>query len=130
MGVQEWIDAYAAAWRTKDPDAAAALFTEHGRYQDDPFGKAHVGHTAIRAYWADACSTQDAVLTRFGHPIVETGDGRAAVEFWVTNLDRGKESTLTGILYLHFSVDGLCEELRETWIFAAGHLEPSANWGT
>lgn len=129
MNVQEWIDAYAAAWRTRDPDAAAALFTEDGAYHDDPFGEPHRGHDGVRAYWEQTCATQDQVTTRFGTPVVEGGGGRAAVEFWVTNLADGEPSTLVGILLLRFAPDGRCQQLREVWFARAGHHEPPTSWG-
>ena len=36
MTVQEWVDAYARAWRDRDPDAAAALFTDDSLYRAHP----------------------------------------------------------------------------------------------
>lgn len=129
MNVPEWVSAYASAWRTKDAAAAARLFTEAGVYHDDPFGEPNRGTEAIRAYWKTACATQDEVHTRFGTPIVTADRSRAAVEFWVTNQESGQPSTLVGILFLRFAVDGRCEELREVWFAKDGHREPPASWG-
>jgi ketosteroid isomerase-like protein len=129
MNVQEWVDAYAAAWRTRDPDAAAALFADDGAYHDDPFGEPHRGHDGIRGYWAQTCEFQAEVTTRFGTPVVEGGGRRAAVEFWVTNLAQGQPSTLVGILLLQFAPDGRCQQLREVWFARPGHQEPPPSWG-
>ena len=129
MSVEEWITAYADAWLTLDADAAAALFTEDGVYQDTPFGPPHVGHDGIRAYWRATTASQDAVRTRFGTPIVSADARRAAVEWWVTNLNDGAPRTLVGILFLRFATDGRCESLREAYSFTEGHHEPHAGWG-
>jgi hypothetical protein len=130
MTVQEWSDAYAQAWRDRDAEAAAALFTDGCLYRDHPLQEAHRGTEGVRAYWADVTSTQDRVDVRMGTP-VESSDGRrAAVEFWVRMLNGGAEVTLIGILFLRFAEDGRCEELRETWLFEQGDHAPHEGWGT
>src|SRR5215510_9044761 len=117
MTVQQWVDAYAQAWRDRDADAAAALFTDDSLYWDHPLQEPHRGADGVHGYWRNVTSTQDRVDVRMGRP-VESGDGsRAAVEFWVRMLNGGAEVTLIGILFLRFAADGRCAELRETWLF-------------
>ena len=130
MTVQEWIEGYGRSWEERDPDAAAALFTEGSVYRDHPLGEPHHGRQGVHSYWSGVTATQEDVRVRFGTPIVSADDRRAAVEFWVTMLGGGAEVTLAGILYLRFDGDGLCEELREAWHFAEGRSEPPAGWGT
>jgi len=130
MTVNEWVGAYAQAWRNRDADAAAALFTDDCVYRDHPFHEHRRGSGGVRSYWAEVTSTQDRVDVRMGRP-VESPDGRrAAVEFWVRMLNGGAEITLAGILFLGFADDGRCEELRETWMFEAGDHPPHEGWGT
>ena len=130
MTVQGWVDAYAQAWRDRDADAAAALFTETGLYRDHPLQEAHRGHEGVHAYWANVTSTQDKVDVRMGRPI-ESADGRrAAVEFWVRMLNGGAEVTVIGILFLRFADDGRCEDLREAWFFEPADHPPHEGWGT
>ena len=120
MAVQQWVDAYAQAWRDRDADAAAALFTDDSLYRSHPLQEPHSGAAGVHAYWSDVTSTQDRVDVRMGRP-VEASDGRrAAVEFWVRMLSQGAEVTLIGILFLRFADDGRCEELREAWHFEPG----------
>jgi uncharacterized protein (TIGR02246 family) len=127
--VQEWIDAYAQAWRDRDADAAASLFTDDCLYRAHPLQEAHRGAGGVRSYWEQVTSTQDRVDVRMGRP-VESPDGRrAAVEFWVRMLSSGAEATLIGILFLRFAEDGRCEELRETWLFEPGDHAPHEGWG-
>jgi len=130
MTVQQWVDAYADAWRERDADAAAMLFTEDSSYRAHPLQEAHLGSDGVRSYWADVTSTQDAVDVRMGSP-VESEDGRrAAVEFWVQMRSGGDEVTLIGILFLRFAEDGRCKDLRETWFFEPGDHAPHAGWGS
>jgi hypothetical protein len=128
MTVQEWIDGYIRAWEERDSDAAAELFTEDAQYRDNPFEGPHTGRDGVRSYWSGVTASQSDVHVRFGTPIVDGSS--AAAEFWVNMLNGGAEVTLTGIVYLRFSADGLCEELRETWNFAEGRVEPPAGWGS
>ena len=130
MTVQQWIDAYAQAWRDRDAEAAARLFTEDALYRDHPLQEAHRGTDGVRSYWANVTSTQDRVDVRMGRP-VESADGRrAAVEFWVRMLNSGAEVTLIGIMLLRFEEDGRCEDLRETWLFEPVDHAPHEGWGT
>ena len=129
MTVQQWVDAYGQAWRDRDADAAANLFTDDCLYRDHPLQEAHRGAEGVRSYWATVTSTQDRVDVRMGRP-VESPDGtRAAVEFWVRMLNGSAEVTLIGILFLRFAEDGRCEELRETWLFEPGDHAPHEGWG-
>jgi ketosteroid isomerase-like protein len=130
MTVQEWIAGYGRAWEERDAEAAGELFTENAIYRDQPLGEAHAGREGVREYWRGVTASQDEVRVRFGDPIVSADGRRAAVEFWVTMLNGGAEVTLTGILFLRFDADGLCEELREAWHFGEGRVEPPAGWGS
>jgi hypothetical protein len=130
MTVQQWVDAYAQAWRDRDADAAAGLFSEGSLYRDHPLQAAHQGTSGVHSYWETVTATQDRVDVRMGRPI-ESDDGRrAAVEFWVRMLNGGAPVTLIGILFLRFAADGRCEDLRETWFFEPSDHAPHEGWGT
>ncbi len=129
MTIHQWVDAYGQAWRDRDADAAAKLFTDDCLYRDHPLQEAHRGAAGVRSYWSNVTSTQDSVDVRMGRP-VESADGRrAAVEFWVRMLNSGAEVTLIGIMFLRFAEDGRCERLRETWLFEPGDHAPHEGWG-
>ncbi len=130
MTVQQWVDAYAQAWRDRDADGAAKLFTDDCVYREHPLQDPYRGAEGVRSYWANVTSTQDRVDVRMGRP-VEAADGRrAAVEFWVRMLSSGSEVTLIGIMLLRFAEDGRCEELREAWLFEPSDHAPHEGWGT
>jgi hypothetical protein len=130
MTIQEWVDAYAQAWRDRDADAAAKLFTDGCLYWSHPLQEPHRGTDGVRSYWANVTSTQDRVDVRMGRPIESPDGRRAAVEFWVRMLNSGAEVTLIGILFLRFAEGPRCEELREAWLFESGDHAPHEGWGT
>ena len=130
MTAQQWVDAYADAWRERDAEAAAALFADDSSYRAHPLQEAHLGSDGVRAYWADVTSAQEAVDVRMGSPVVSEDGRRAAVEFWVRMRSSGDEVTLIGILFLRFAEDGRCTDLRETWFFEPGDHAPHAGWGS
>lgn len=127
LTVTEWLAAYRRAWIERDPDAAAALFTDDASYRELPYDKSFIGRSGVRNYWASVTSAQDEVELEYGTPIVESD--RASVEWWVTMLNGGAEVTLAGSFVLRFDDDGLCRELREYWHVGEGRLEPPAGWG-
>lgn len=124
---QGWIEDYATAWRQADADIVAELFTEDAVYRTSPFRAPTVGREAIRAYWRDACSTQEDLQLRFGRPLVH--GNRVAVEWWATMRDSGEDFTLPGALILRFGSGGRCEELREYWHGEESLVEPPEGWG-
>ena len=127
MTVDEWVEAYARAWREKDADAVVQLFTDDAEYRSSPFRDPHVGPDGIRVYWECATSTQESADVRMGRPFV-AGD-LVVVEWWTTMVDDGEEITLPGCLLLRFAEDGRCRTLREYWNVEGGLHAPHSGWG-
>jgi hypothetical protein len=124
---EEWIEAYGRAWEDRDPDAAAALFTEEAVYRAHPFREPHLGTVGVRTYCAQATATEADLQVRFGAPIL-SGE-KVSVEWWTTMWAEGEEITIPGCLLLRFAPDGRCEELREYWHVEPGRHEPPDGWG-
>ena len=125
---EEWLAAYRKAWIERDPDAAAALFTDDATYQEQPYAEAYAGPQGVHDYWASVTATQANVELEYGTPLV-LGD-RTAVEWWVTLVNAGVEITLAGEFMLRFDESGLCRDLREYWHFTEGKRTPPPGWGT
>lgn len=49
--VQKWLDDYVAAWKSYDPQAIGALFSEDATYQYSPYDPPLDGRAAIVADW-------------------------------------------------------------------------------
>lgn len=133
--VVRWTRAYLAAWRAKDGDAAAGLFTPDAIYQVIPgiAEQTFVGRDAIRDYWVDITAPQSDLTALHGAPVV-TGN-RAAVELWVTMRVAGANPagddwvTLIEANLLTFAPNGLCSRNAEYWTFQMGRITPPAGWG-
>lgn len=127
MDVESWVEGYRQAWETRDPGAAAALFTEDGSYRSYIVEDPHLGREGVAAYWSEVTETQSEVQVKMGRPFVD--GSRVAVEFWTTMLSEGNPVTLPGCLLLEFDDSGLCRSLREYWHFVEGRSEPPKGWG-
>lgn len=127
MSVEEWAEAYRKAWEERDPEAAAALFTEDATYRDNIYEDPHQGRLGVAEYWRNVTESQDAVRVVMGQPY-GTAE-RAGVEFWTRMTVGGAPVTLAGCLLLDFDGQGLCSALREYWNFTDGDHEPPAGWG-
>lgn len=128
MTVQEWIDAYGAAWEERDPAAAAALFTEDASYRSLIYEEPHVGQGGVAEYWRSVTASQRDVRVQMGEPFVD-GE-RVAVEFWTNMNADGAPVTLAGCLLLYFAADGRCRRLREYWNFVPGSADPPPEYGS
>ena len=125
--VERWLEGYRDAWETRNPDAAAALFTQDALYREQPYEEPYRGRDGVHAYWSRVTATQSDIRFRYGRAVVS--GSHAAVEWWVTLRNDGAEATLVGEFFLVFDADGLVRELREYWHFSPGLLEPPAGWG-
>jgi ketosteroid isomerase-like protein len=123
---RKWLDQLDAAWRDRDPEAAAALFSIDAIYRSHPFQSPLLGRTEIAAYWTSATEHQSGIQVTFGEPLVE-GD-RMAVEWWSVVSDNGRPTTDAGGLFLRFD-DGRCSELREYWNLSDEAIEVPEGWG-
>jgi len=123
---QEWLGLMRRAWRDRDPEAAAALFTDDAVYRSEPFRSPLVGRSEIADYWKSATSRQSEIEVSFGDPLVD-GD-RVAVESWSVTTENGRPATDAGGLFLRFE-DGRCSELREYWNLADGVVAVPQGWG-
>ncbi len=110
-----WLRAYGAAWQGRDPEAAAALFSEDALYHWTPFSEPKRGPGGIAAAWREATARQRDVLFTYEILAVEGAVGMAR---WHTSLVRpasGVRVELDGVLLAEFDADGRCRVFREWW---------------
>ena len=50
----QWLAAYGVTWETRDPDAAAVLFSDDVAYHEAPFSDLPVGRDGVSEYWQSA----------------------------------------------------------------------------
>lgn len=112
---EKWLGRYGGAWESRDPKAAAALFTEHAEYYWTPFGEPKRGLREIEVAWAQATGRQRDVRFRFQ---ILAASRRLGIATWHTHLVRaatGREIEIDGILVAEFDDSGCCRVFREWW---------------
>lgn len=112
--LREWLDGYGRAWTARDPDTAAALFSESAEYYETPFGAPCRGRDGVWEYWRGATVSQRDIS--FTHEILSVVSN-IGIARWTAELTNaaGKRVRLDGIFVLVFADDGLCDTLREWW---------------
>jgi hypothetical protein len=113
--LSEWLDAYGVAWQTRDPEAAAELFSEDAVYQWGPFGHRLRGRLMIREAWAEALEDQQNV--EFGYEVLSASARSGLVRWWCSSdhPDRGVRERDEGIFRISFDETGLCDCFEEWW---------------
>jgi uncharacterized protein (TIGR02246 family) len=106
--VQRWLDAYVDAWRTYDPQAIGALFTEDAVYAYTPVSEPVRGRDAIVADWLKDRDQPGSWQASY-RPLVVEGDRAVAVG--QTTYADGK--AFENLYVLRFADDGRCAELTE-----------------
>ena len=113
--VEAWLARYKEAWEQRDPDRAAALFTENAAYHEMPFDAPKAGRRGIRDYWATVTANQRDVDFRSSIVAVNARTGIARWSASLKSASNGVRVELDGIFVLTFDDSGLCSELREWW---------------
>ena len=113
--LKSWLESYGAAWESRDPEAAAALFSSDATYQVTPYDDPFAGRDAIRDYWASV--TADQADIDFGFAILATtadvGIAQWSSRFRSISGDAPVE--LNGIFVLEFVDARHVSSLREWW---------------
>jgi hypothetical protein len=111
--LDSWLQRFARAWEERDPDGAAALFSEHGSYRETPFDEPLRGAQAIRTYWSNLPQAQSDI--RFAYELLAVTE-QWGIAHWhgsYTPVDRATRLELDGILLVSLDDDGRCEDFRE-----------------
>jgi hypothetical protein len=121
---ERWAEAYEAAWRAGDGEAAAALYAEDCVFRSHPFRELE----DARAYMRRVVPEAEAPAVWFGEPVEH--DDTTAVEYWALLVEPdGTESTIAGLHRMRFGDDGLVAEARDYWHLEPGHRRPPPEWG-
>ncbi len=109
-----WLDAYVDAWRTYDPAAIGALFSEDAEYRYHPWDEALRGRSAIVSSWLDN-PDEPGTWTAEYHPWVV--NGQDAVATGVSRYDDtdGKRE-YHNVFLCRFDAEGRCREFTEVYL--------------
>src|SRR5664279_2168387 len=112
--VAAWLENYVRAWKTYDPDAIRALFSEDARYAYSPFDEPLVGREAIVASWLE---DQDQPGEYDAHYAPVAVDGMTAVANGRSQYFAPGSKTVgaefDNIFVLRFDDQGRCTDFRE-----------------
>jgi hypothetical protein len=122
---RRWASTWEQAWRAKDAAVIAALYAEGATYRSHPMREPEPG--SALGYVSREFAREDRIECRFGSPIA-SGD-RAAVEWWATWVEEGRQVTLAGATVLRFDDVGRVVEHVDYWVERDGRVEPFATWG-
>jgi hypothetical protein len=121
-----WADAWQRGWPAKDVEAMAAFYSPEATYLSVPFREPDRGVEGVRGYLNREFGVESHIECWFRIPVVE--GNRAAIEWWASWLEDGKELTLAGSTFLRFDDKGLIVDHRDYWNQASGRLAPYENW--
>ncbi len=115
-GLEKWLARYKDAWEGKDPDAAAALFTEDALYFETPYAEPFRGRTGIRDYWARVTADQrDIQVTVQALGVLPSGISIARWRSTFNLISNGAAVELDGVFLLEHGTPEHCSVLREWW---------------
>lgn len=112
--VRHWLDDYIQAWKSYDPAAIGALFSEDAGYRYNPFDERLRGRETIVANWLqnkDAPNTFSASYT----PIAITDNTAVAqgrTQYYESD-GKTPRTQFDNIFVLQFDDDGLCKDFCE-----------------
>ncbi len=109
--VQSWLERYVTAWRTYEPAAIAALFTDAATYAYRPWDTPVTGRDAIVADWR---SDPDEPGSWEGTYQAELIAGDRAVATGQTRYTNG--DSYANLWLLRFADDGRCAEFVEWYM--------------
>lgn len=112
---ESWLEKYGNAWRSRNPQAAADLFTEEGTYQVTPFVEPMRGRAAIYEYWSHVAETERDI--QFGYEVLALTPDAGLARWWASFLiaPQRLQTKLDGIFLISLDADGRCQSLREWW---------------
>jgi ketosteroid isomerase-like protein len=120
--VAAWLEAYVRAWKSYDPDAIGALFTEDATYDYHPFDEPVRGRLAIVASWLEG---KDTPGTYDGHyePVAIDGDlavahGRSRYFTDASKAELARE--YDNLFLIRFDDHGRCRSIREWYMAPRG----------
>ena len=124
-GVQRWLDAYIAAWRSYDRDAITALFSPDVDYRPNPYAKPLRGPQAVAQAWIEENDPPDTWSADYRAVAVngDLGVGRGVTRYRAR--DGRPEREYANVFLVRFDPEGRCREYVE-WFVKRPENSPAA----
>ncbi len=111
--VARWLDHYAEAWHTYDPELIRSLFSEDASYRYHPWDEPVVGAEAIAADWLEDRDTPGTYEGRYQPWAV---DGSRAVGVGTSRYWGERDRTFHNAFLLEFDAAGRCTSFTELYV--------------
>ena len=109
---QTWLDRYIAAWRSNDPEAIGALFSDDVVYSYRPYSPAVRGREAIVADWLRDPDEPDSWEAEYQAVAVDGDTGVSVGESRYPKDGR----TFSNVFVVRFNDKGEAREFSEWWV--------------
>ena len=119
---RRWAEAWKRGWEALDPEPVVALYAPDAVHWTAPFRDPGRGRDAIRSYVERAFAEEEDPRVWIGEPIVNAD--RAAIAWWASLREEGRETTLAGVSLIRFDEGGLVVEQWDAWNQAERTLAP------
>jgi ketosteroid isomerase-like protein len=125
VAAQDWLDRYVAAWRSYEPDAIAALFSQDVAYRYHPYDEPIVGRDAVVASWlgeseGDGASSRDQPGTYDASYAPVAVDGDVVVATGTSTYHESAGGPLSKVyencFVIRFDDAGRCREFTEYYM--------------
>jgi len=99
----------------RDPESAAALYTDDASYQVTPFDEPIRGRAAIYEYWSGIAKTEASI--QFDYEVIAVTAEHGIARWWASfvRVPSGLKTRLDGIFLIALDPAGRCLSLREWW---------------
>jgi ketosteroid isomerase-like protein len=112
--VTRWLQAYVNAWKSYDPRAIGALFSEKATYRYNPYDEPLRGRDAIVANWLENRDTPNTYTAEYRPVAVQGATAVAHGRTVYYNADgRTLKRQYDNIFVLEFDDEGRCTEFCE-----------------
>src|ERR1700745_2959137 len=123
---RRWAETWSRAWPQRDAEAIAALYADTAVYRSTAFGEPYPGLAGVRRYLSENLPAEENIECWFGDPVV-SGD-RAAVEWWASWTEQGRELTYAGVTVLRFDDQGQVVEHGDYYNHVERRELPYPGW--
>lgn len=123
---RHWAETWSTAWPQRDAAAIATLYADSAVYRSPAFRAPYLGLAGVRRYLDENFPVEENIECWFGKPIV-SGD-QAAIEWWGSWTEAGRELTFAGVTVLRFDADGRVVDHRDYDNHVEQRQSPYAGW--
>ena len=109
---EDWVERYIKAWNSNAPEDIAALFTEDGRYQTEPYAEPWRGRDDIVRGWLDI--KDEPGQTDFSYRVIATEGDLGVVKGETTYKD--PPAKYSNLWEIRLDAGGRCTGFVEWWM--------------